>query len=227
MGKFILFDLDDTLYRETDWRSSGLEAVSRIVADRSSSSTEQVLALLQELDAQAHENLFDRLLERVPVDGLGVSELVEGFRYHKPVGVDMFPMARGFLEACPLPTGIVTDGLWGAQLRKVEALRVRELVGPVVITDLLAADRAAWKPSKLPFLTATSALGARPEEGLYVADNPGKDFVAPNELGMRSIQVRHPGQVHSVTPVDAAHAASLSVDGWGELVGALHEFMGD
>lgn len=42
---------------------------------------------------------------------------------------------------------------------------------------------------------------------VYVADNPGKDFIAPKELGWGAIRVRRPGGLHE------------NVDGPGHLAG--------
>jgi putative hydrolase of the HAD superfamily len=40
-------------------------------------------------------------------------------------------------------------------------------------------------------------LGPAREACAYVADNPAKDFIAPNRLGWRSVQLLCPGQIHS------------------------------
>jgi hypothetical protein len=45
----------------------------------------------------------------------------------------------------------------------------------------------AWHPENFPVFA-------------YISDNPSKDFVAPNRLGWRTIQLAYPGQVHAHLP---------------------------
>ena len=218
----ILFDLDDTLYPEQAWRSSGFDAVAAHVERRCGRPASEVRNELDRLDRGTdRSSVFDQLVVASDPDGVFAPELVDLFRAHLPTHLQLFPGAAEYLDACPVPIGIITDGFWLSQIRKLEALDVRRRVGPVIVTDLLAATGAAWKPSEQPYRVALSALGLEADQAIFVGDNPRKDFVAPNALGMKSVQLRLPGQVHSGEPADAEHAATWTVTDWQELTALL------
>ena len=42
----------------------------------------------------------------------------------------------------------------------------------------------------------TKKLGVKPAQCVYVGDNPEKDFIAPNKLGFKTIQIVRPRGVH-------------------------------
>jgi len=66
-------------------------------------------------------------------------------------------------------------------------------------------------------------LNARPKEAVYVADNEAKDFIAPNRLGMLTIQVQRPhGQHRLATPLPNA-APKHRIDKIGNLSKVLVE----
>ena len=64
-----------------------------------------------------------------------------------------------------------------------------------VFQEILVTDEMglSWrKPSPRGFELLLHRLGCGPEEAVYVADNPAKDFIAPSLLGMGSVRVRRP-----------------------------------
>ena len=87
----------------------------------------------------------------------------------------------------PCALAIFSDGDPVRQQLKLDALGVGELFRKVVFTG----QNPAWhKPAPEGFSALAEALGCRPYECVYVADNPAKDFLGPNQIGMRSIRVR-------------------------------------
>jgi putative hydrolase of the HAD superfamily len=49
----------------------------------------------------------------------------------------------------------------------------------------------ARKPSSRPFSAVLDLLGVAAEDAVYVADNPVKDFLGANRIGMGTIRIRH------------------------------------
>ena len=45
-------------------------------------------------------------------------------------------------------------------------------------------------------------LNQTAEQCVYVGDNAEKDFIAPNELGIQTIQLIRPNRVHDSPPAD-------------------------
>ena len=55
--------------------------------------------------------------------------------------------------------------------------------------------REYWKPHSRSFIHVCKIAGVKPEEAVYIGDNPAKDFIAPNKLGMKSLRIRrHAGE---------------------------------
>ena len=89
----------------------------------------------------------------------------------------------------------------------------------MVFTEQLGRD--AWKPSTKGFQRMEELLHTPSRQCLYVGDNPAKDFVAPNRLGWRSIQLLLDGQIHSKNPPAPCGDAQLTVCSIDELISAL------
>lgn len=141
---------------------------------------------------------FDALSEAF---GLGLSkdqvqELVTVYREHRPRIEPYGGMAEllGRLHE-GYRLGLLSDGYQPAQLLKLEALELARFFDVIVFTE--DHGRAAWKPCEDCFRLIAGRLEAPPEACCYVADNPAKDFVAPNRMGWRTIQYLRPGQIKS------------------------------
>ncbi len=59
------------------------------------------------------------------------------------------------------------------------------------------------------------------ESFAYISDNPAKDFVAPNRLGWRTIQLLYPGQVHAHLPAPEGGRPQFTVRMPGEVMQIL------
>lgn len=216
MIEAVIFDLDDTLYPESAWRSSGFDAVADYVS-ANGFERDIVRSDLDDLDQLGDRaNVIDALCERLDCQ-FSAPELVQVFRLHRPTSLTWFPGARSFVERCALPTALVTDGLWESQIRKIEALGLRDLLDVIVPTDLLGQGRRNWKPSTVPFEVALNALDIQPDRSVYIADNPQKDFGGPESLGMHSIWLRQPGQVVRPAPLANDPRPTYSAMSWQQV----------
>jgi putative hydrolase of the HAD superfamily len=77
-GRAVIFDLDDTLYREHDYVRSGFAAVSRHLADDA-----VYPALLDEWERHGRGRVFDAVVARFGI-AVEVAELVSVYREHEP-----------------------------------------------------------------------------------------------------------------------------------------------
>ncbi len=190
--KAILFDLDDTLYPEIEFVRSGFRTVARYLSSRGTRDEEWLVnRMFEVIEAEGRGRIFDRILHD---EGKYSPELVHLlvylYRSHEPSIEPFEEVSRVFklLRERGLRLGIVTDGMATVQRRKIQALGLGPMVDTVVCTDELGD--AYWKPSTVPFLVALQLLEVEPEEATYVGDDPQKDFVAPKELQMLTVQVR-------------------------------------
>jgi putative hydrolase of the HAD superfamily len=189
-ARAVLLDLDDTLYPERTFFESGLAAVADFVAgDDPAERCAWRRRLFADLRDRGREGAF----ERIPVPAGQRAEgwraaLLQVYRSHRPE-IAAFPDVDGFIARARLEDrrlAIVADGKSCEQWRKVLALGLLRRVDAVVCADDLDAPPA----SPEPLLAAAALLGVAPAACVYVSDDASKDFIAPNGLGMLTVQVR-------------------------------------
>jgi putative hydrolase of the HAD superfamily len=83
---------------------------------------------------------------------------------------------------------VVSDGFWETQQKKAAALGLDRWINTIVFSDQWG--REAWKPSERPFREVMTRLPGDRAGYVYVADNPYKDFIAPRQLGWRTVRLR-------------------------------------
>jgi putative hydrolase of the HAD superfamily len=217
--RMIIFDLDDTLYREHEFVFSGFQAVGRHLQ---ATGVQGFAELAQQLFAAGQRgNVFDEALKQlaVPIEKATISELVETYRSHMPT-LSLLPDAEWALSHYGGSTriGLLTDGFAATQRNKVRALGLADRFAATVFTDDFGREN--WKPSRIPFERIATILGlpANSEQLVYVADNPRKDFVAPNALGWTTVRVRRPGGEYSaLEPQDETHAPAFEINNLEQL----------
>lgn len=202
----VLFDLDDTLYPEAEYVRSGFRAVSEAFRTLEMSA-DQLLSLIQHYHRIDRAHVFDLVAASLIAGGYrsrfrGAGELaaqmIACYRNHEP-RIRLHADAAKCLAALrtlPVRVGIVTDGIWEVQERKVRALDLHSIVDLIVYTDKLAPERRHWKPSPAGFAVAAEHLGVPVYACCYVGDNPAKDFAGPASLGMVTVWVRRPDGVY-------------------------------
>ena len=185
--ELVVFDLDDTLYSEKDYVRSGYRKVAAYfnrpeLANRMWEVFEQggkaIDAALEEAGlADQKEQALRIYREQDPDIQLypGVSELLDRLRREKKVGV-------------------ITDGRPEGQRAKLRALGIQ--VDQVIVTDELGG-LAYRKPNQTAFRLMQQALNVPFPRMAYIGDNPRKDFIAPEALGMRSIYFQNPDGLYS------------------------------
>ncbi|KJU84726.1 haloacid dehalogenase [Candidatus Magnetobacterium bavaricum] len=189
----VLFDLDDTLYPEPDFVRGGFRAAASYLGRRFGVDPGTTFeAMMAVLGRDGRGMVFDAVLREL---GLYTHELTKTllylYRSHRPeisLYDDVLPFIDS-LKAADITTGLITDGMASVQRSKIGALGLEDLLDVIICTDELG--RECWKPSPIPFKVALGLLpgSIAPQEAVYIGDNAVKDFIAPNELGMRSIQI--------------------------------------
>jgi putative hydrolase of the HAD superfamily len=189
--KAILFDLDDTLYPEIEFVKSGFAAVSSYLAKRYGLNEHELLEkMLSILEQNGRGKVFDMLLADVGYySAENVKLLVYLYRSHLPT-IHPYPdtiLVLKELKKVNLRLGILTDGMASVQRNKIRALGINDLFNAIMCTDELGKE--CWKPSAVPFKIILELLQVLPQDAIYVGNDIGKDFFAPNELGMTTIRI--------------------------------------
>ncbi len=195
MGIFqlVAFDLDDTLYPEREFVHSGFTAVAQHLDDLGVIDAESFFTTATSLfTAGARGNIFDLALERLAVvfPAARLGELVRVYREHQPQ-IRPFadsPKLLQLLKDKGVVLALISDGPWPTQQNKLRALGLEAYFDHLVFTGAHGED---WgKPSPRAFQEVMERSGVPAAACVYVADNPGKDFVGPNRLGWHTIRVR-------------------------------------
>jgi len=175
----LVLDLDDTLYKEYDYQTSGLKYVE-----------EQVLELydvdlrgkLLELRDQRVNDIFLELTNILNIPSSIKDSFLMMYRYHKP-NIALTIGANKFIESALHDFGkvvILTDGRSISQRLKLESLNLLK------IPTLISEEWNSTKPDNKRFVAIMERY-ATCSKFCYVADNPSKDFIAPNALDWISI----------------------------------------
>lgn len=218
----VVFDLDDTLYPERDYVRSGYAAVGEWLRQRRRSQEAYEDWLWRRFQTGRAAGAFDALSEQfgLGLTGSEIAELVGVYREHTPMlrpragAVDMLnELARHYR------LGLLSDGFLPAQRLKLRALGLETRFQHVLFTEKLG--RECWKPSPAGFRRLQEQFGTLPEAMAYVGDNPAKDFLAGNELGWSTVQVRFADVVHAYRPSPPDGDAQYVVDSLAELKALL------
>jgi putative hydrolase of the HAD superfamily len=201
----IVFDLDDTLYDELEYCKSGFDAVAHFLTKQFSNfSAENIFtALWRKFQTGNHTKTFNAAL-----DALGIkyspeliTQCVQTYRNHNPK-ITLPKDSRDVLEQLSkkYTLALLTDGFLPAQKLKVRSLGIEKYFKSIIYTEEMGRD--CWKPSPAGFEKLMKDLNAKPENCAYVADNPAKDFIAPNRLGFVTVQISRPNRIHPDLPAD-------------------------
>lgn len=173
----VVLDLDDTLYKEADYHDSGLREVCNWIEALYGRS------LVGELEALKRQGERDLLGALCRLAGLPLSvknSLLWVYRLHEPrihLGLAAKETIQLLESLCKV--AILTDGRSVSQRRKLKALGLSHL--PAYISE----EHGSEKPSPLRFELIMRDIPAL--DYVYVADNPKKDFLAPNALNWKTI----------------------------------------
>lgn len=189
--RVVVFDLDDTLYKEIDYLRSAYRYIARQLA-AGEVEREDFFGTLYSAYKEGRD-AFATLMECYNNKGVTKETLLHWYRTHKPQ-ISLTDGCEGVLsvlvaKGCRL--GIITDGRTVTQLNKIEALGLHSLI---VDEDIVISERfGSEKPSPRNYLYFMNKYGADARY-YYIADNTAKDFIAPNRLGWTTVCLKDNGQ---------------------------------
>lgn len=188
MVKYLLFDLDDTLYNERDFVYAGFQNVAIYLGKKYQRDTGEIFDAIKNIfHEKGRGKIFDELCDIYSFKE-DINLLVAIYRNVKPT-LELYSDAANLLKQVKgkYGLGIITDGIGTVQWNKIEALGLKKYMDKIIVTDDYGKD--FWKPSVKPFQKMMDYFGGQPEEYVYIGDNPTKDFIGPKNLGMNSIRI--------------------------------------
>ena len=190
----VIFDMDDTLYPEKDYVRSGYQQIAGHFPE-----IENMAAKLWD----AFENgkqAINYVLEQEGIFSDGaVKQALHIYRNQMPA-ISLYPEAKALLTTLKnkgIRLGMITDGRPEGQRAKIAALGIEEYFEKIIITDELGGI-SFRKPNPIAFEMMQTHFGVPYSEMVYIGDNPKKDFIAPDALGMDSICFRNSDGLYSV-----------------------------
>ncbi len=184
----IIFDLDDTLYDESQFIRSGFKAVAKYLAPLLNLNQENIVSDLEKECAQQRDLVFNRFLAKHKITSEQVIDHCVGiYRYNEP-SLSLYPEALPCFERLEnYPLYVLTDGNRIVQWNKFLALGLQPIMKKCVCTDEYGLYRN--KPSSYCFEKICEWEKISPSQVVYVADNPYKDFIGIKPLGFRTVRV--------------------------------------
>ncbi len=175
---YIVFDLDDTLYKERDFLFSAYQRISDIVYNEIGVNVYKQMTswYLQGLSA------FDELLSHHDTI-LTIPDLVAIYRNHIP-NISLSPETLATLELLVrqgYSLGLMTDGRSISQRNKIKSLKLNSIFNDILISEEFGSE----KPNQLNYLHFEN--NSCYNYFVYVGDNTSKDFITPNKLGWKTI----------------------------------------
>jgi len=220
--RLIVFDLDDTLYREVDYVKSGLQAVARYLSQFCDEPADAIFERMwQEFRFGDRRHVFDRVIQEKQLQArVSVEDALSVYRQHRPV-IDLCGDAKSVLKALrgKYWLGLITDGRPLQQRNKIEALGLAGLFDAIIVTD---EKGQAWrKPSVEPFCWMMRRFHVLPRQCAYVGDNPAKDFVGPNRLGWLTVRIIRPEALYRDVQPAVGGEPAVTIRSLDELLGLL------
>lgn len=170
-----VFDLDDTLYKEIDFLKSAYRYIaSKVDKDNSSRLYKKMLE-----DYYSGVNAFQLISQSCPQ--YTMDKLLELYRRHYPdITLDSDTTSTlSYLKNFG-KTGLITDGRSLTQRNKIKALGIENYFDKILISE----ETGNSKPD-LRLFEQFHEYNA--STYFYIANDTSKDFLAPNQLGWKTI----------------------------------------
>jgi len=222
--KVLLFDLDDTLYDEKQFAKSGFIKVAEFIEDKFKINKKDFYKMLIDIyNRGSRGNIFNLALEKVNVayEENIIRAMVKIYREHNPkirLAEDVKSLLVKLKEIYSL--GIITDGYYEVQKKKVQALKLEDLFDSIIYTD--EYGREYWKPNVFGYKLALKELeDILPEEAVYIGDNPHKDFIAAKKIGITTVRVIDQNREYSNVRLNKEYEADYEIRELHEIINVL------
>lgn len=183
----VLFDLDDTLYKEIDYLKSAFKEISESLApfDFGKSLYKKMIDLYL-----SKNDVFNYLTANYK--DTSKVDLIEKYRNHFPnisLEKDTITLLTK-LSKKNIQQGLITDGYSITQRNKIKALGLNNWIE--VSNIIISEEFGSSKPDIKNYEYFEKKYGK--SRFLYIGDNTSKDFVSPNLLGWTTICILDNGE---------------------------------
>lgn len=188
--KCIVFDLDDTLYKEIEFVKSAYRFISARIG---TSSPQQNVIYKCLIDSYSSgRNPFEDLNNYLDLH-IPIARYLTWYRNHIPD----ITLSEGCLKLLDelnsngWVIGIISDGRSISQRNKIKALGLESYISDNDI--IISEEFGSEKPSESNY-RYFMMRHPQCEVFLYIGDNVKKDFIAPNKLGWLTVGIKDNGE---------------------------------
>ena len=183
----IVFDLDDTLYKEIDFVKSAYIYINKYIRSRFGID---FFSQIQECIDDGI-NFYDYIISKLHhKHNFSIEKYLELYRFHYPklsLSADTTEFLNNISDR-KIGFSIITDGRSISQNNKIKALGLSHLAQNIIISE----ETGYEKPHVNNFKIIEKIYPDK--KLLYVADNTSKDFLAPNTLKWDTVCLLDNGQ---------------------------------
>lgn len=183
----IVFDLDDTLYKEIDFVKSAYIYVCKYIRSRFGID---FFSQIQECIDDGI-NFYDYIISKLHhKHNFSIEKYLELYRFHYPklsLSTDTTEFLNNISDR-KIGFSIITDGRSISQNNKIKALGLSHLAQNIIISE----ETGYKKPHVNNFKIIEKVYPDK--KFLYIADNTSKDFLAPNTLKWDTVCLLDNGQ---------------------------------
>lgn len=209
----VVFDLDDTLYAESDYVLSGFRAVDEWL--QKDQNVDGFFSRAKHRFLSGHRGrIFNEVLAELKIsdpENVLVKQLIAVYRQHSPT-LNLYSDAIDTLIWCEgkFNIGLITDGYGEVQRRKISALALNQSIPCRIVTDEIG--RAFWKPHLEPYRRVMKYFDGADSGFVYIGDNPRKDFIGARQLGWRTIRILRESGEHATYEPDSSESAEVEIN---------------
>jgi putative hydrolase of the HAD superfamily len=184
-SKAIIFDLDDTLYNEIDYLLSAYREIAEFLSTflNEKVGKDDIYELMCTY-YKDKKNIFQEILNYLEIPNTFTpDQLLNIYRNHRPtIKINSEgEILLDYLVSNNYNLGLITDGRSVQQRNKIKSLGLEKYFKIIVISEEFGSEKPSLKNFR--FFEEMFAGCAY----YYIADNPKKDFIGPNELGWTTI----------------------------------------
>jgi len=207
MVKYLLFDIDDTLFPSTEFsalaRKNALNAMISMGLECDYDTLSSKLAAIIEMKGSNYPGHFDDLCAQLGIKEPGRYIAAAVAAYHDTkTSIAPFPKVPPSLlrlreSGCRL--FIATQGNSIKQWDKLIRLRIALYFEGVFVSEELKEDKGPAFYRKV-----LKSLNAKPDDCIMVGDREDTDILPAREVGMKTVRVLYGKQAHLPTKADFA-----------------------
>lgn len=163
---------------------------------------------------------FNVLLEKINFKRDIVSNLVQIYREHLP-NINLYSDARTAIKKIhnKKNLGIITDGHVNTQKNKIRVLDIEKYFNYIIINDI----RKDSKLEQRPFEKMLLKLNSKPNESIYVGDNPLRDFIVSKKMGIHTVRIQRKNGIYEDTVLNKDDDAKYIIKNLMKLFDIIEE----